>query len=217
MPYRVPPRDGDLLCGLVDYSNPTSFTKWFICSEQFCRTVILLQIAFANESAPPVELELIALQFSYFASLIEDYDATPAEDVKAADEMGITLEPRMQRETLRRSLMRGNTLCIGSAVHKVIAAREHNGTAPLTFTELSKTYTRSRCESYTRRPDCVHLYAALVTRFFYKEILVNDADATPTSASNVPKNINRPPRNLKPGQAPPRSEVTLKWVVPSFF
>lgn len=216
-PYRVPPRDNDLICGLVDTSHPGHFTKWFICSEQFCRTVMLLRIAYSNPDKTEGELEEIALDFPYFSSLIEDYDATSTDDLKVAEEMGICLEPKMVRETLKRLIKRGNTTCIGCAVHKVIAAREHNGAEKLTPNELANTYSRSRCESYTRRSDCVHLYTAIITRLFYKEKLVDDADHTPENPSNVPKNIIKPPRTLKPNQKPPRTEVTLKWVVPDFI
>lgn len=213
---RVVPRDGDLICGLVDGDK---FTKWFICSEQFCRTIMLLRIAFSFDDtdrckcdvtgdgpmfddARRDELEEIALEYPYFSSSLEEYNAATDKDLAHAEEMGITLEPKLVRESLYRNLFRNNNTTIGSAVYKKIAAIKHNGTTPLTFKELQSAYSRSRCESYTRRPDCVHLYSALVMLFFYRE---------PLTLENVPKNIFK---NPKPWE---RTEVTLEWVVPSFI
>jgi hypothetical protein len=166
--------------------------------------ILLLRIAFNNPLATPQELESIALDYKYFAMHIEDYCENISEqDRLAAEEVGMTIEPKFVTETLRRNLMRGNQITIGSAVYKPIAAREHNGTAPLTFKELCGVYTRSRCEAYARRGDCVHLYAAIVTLFFYKEQL---------TLENVPKNIVK-----NTGKEGARNEVTLKWVVPVDF
>jgi hypothetical protein len=162
--------------------------------------ILLLRIAFNNPLATPQELESIALDYKYFAMHIEDYCESACEQ---ASEVGMTIEPKFVTETLRRNLMRGNQITIGSAVYKPTAARNHNGTAPLTFKELRGVYTRSRCEAYARRGDCVHLYAAILTLFFYKEQL---------TLENVPKNIVK-----NTGKEGARNEVTLKWVVPDDF
>lgn len=192
--FYVPPRENDLICGLVTKNKSAneipSFEKWWICSEQFFKLVFVLRIIGENSFLSKTEKNNILSEVPYFANSFKEYNPTYEKntDISTAEENLIVTED------FNRFSNRGNNFTIGSAVNKEIWARLDNGANPMTHAELSASYIRSRCESYTRDPNCVHLYNALIRIFVFGEELTD---------ANVPKNI--------------LGLQTLKWRIPDNF
>lgn len=153
-PYVVV-RSNDLLCGTVkkDKEGRLFYDKWFVCSEQFFRLVT------------------VCLFGEQHQSLINLCEETRNEaDV-------------LEMETVRRTLMRGNRLAIGSAIYKERQARIDSGLEPMTPEDEAKRYVRTRTEACTRLADHVHWYNLIAMLYVYGEY---------PDEHNVPNNIKGP-------------------------
>jgi hypothetical protein len=193
---RVPPRENDLLCGVVgvDKHGRACFDHWWICSEQFFRLIMCLRLIGINHNRTAEDVCKELSSVPYFANSFKEYDALAEERAKAEAEGRPVPDKVLVMEDFFRYATRGNSFTISSAVDKVIWALIDNDLPPMEYQTLLKSYSRSRCESYTRDPTCVHLYYALLLKFVLN---------TEITEHNVPKNILGP--------------QTLKWRLPENF